>query len=352
MKNPVILILVILTAFVLNMGCNAQTKDQVKNLKGTWKFILGDDMRFAHPNYNDSDWEDIRVPSSWEDEGFRNYDGYAWYRKTFEIDKDELEEPLFLHLGNIDDVDEVFFNGERIGGMGSFPPEYISAWAINRTYPIPVKLFNKNGKNVIAIRVYDDEQSGGLVGWNIGVYNFGGYGQNSISLMGQWKVSFEDNENNKLRKQDDSDWDNIMVPFTWESQGYQDFDGIAWYRKTFELPSGQSTSGKILILGKIDDIDETYVNGIKVGGVGEVGQRRWSEGDEYDRIRTYYLEDHILREGKENVVAVRVYDYGGVGGIYEGPITIIDAKDYKEFWRSYYRNSHQYHRWIWTYFED
>lgn len=208
----------------------AQVQDEVKNLKGTWKFILGDDKRFAKPNYDDSDWEDIKVPSSWEREGFRNYDGYAWYRKTFKLDKKDLNDPAFLHIGAIDDVDEIFFNGTKIGGMGSFPPEFLTAYNQDRTYPIPSNLV-KNGENVIAVRVYDVEQEGGLVGWDVGIYNVGGYSENSINLMGQWNFKTGDDLSWAKEKLDISDWDQIMAPSNWESQGYHGYDGYAWYRK-------------------------------------------------------------------------------------------------------------------------
>jgi hypothetical protein len=40
------------------------------------------------------------------------------------------------------------------------------------------------------------------------------------------------------------------------------------------------------------------------------------------------------------VIAVRVYDQEGAGGIYDGPITLLPQNEYKEFWRSYRSNSY------------
>ncbi|MEJ0034001.1 MAG: hypothetical protein WDO15_28375 [Bacteroidota bacterium] len=65
--------------------------------------------------------EQIYVPSKWEDEGFNGYNGFAWYRTSF--DGQELEDKLgsySIFLGYIDDVDEVYFNGHKIGSSGSF----------------------------------------------------------------------------------------------------------------------------------------------------------------------------------------------------------------------------------------
>ncbi|MEJ0033998.1 MAG: hypothetical protein WDO15_28360 [Bacteroidota bacterium] len=41
------------------------------------------------------------VPAAWQEEGFREYRGYAWYRFHFELTfKDN--EPMFIELGRID----------------------------------------------------------------------------------------------------------------------------------------------------------------------------------------------------------------------------------------------------------
>ncbi len=59
-----------------------------------------------------------------------------------------------------------------------------------------------------------------------------------------------------------------MVPAHWDIQGFGNYDGFAWYKKTFFLPKEFQGESMILLLGKIDDIDQTYVNGILVGSTG------------------------------------------------------------------------------------
>jgi len=59
------------------------------------------------------------------------------------------------------DVDETFLNGERIGGMGSFPPEYRTAWDKARRYRIPASLVRGDGSDVLAVRVFDGGGNGG-----------------------------------------------------------------------------------------------------------------------------------------------------------------------------------------------
>jgi len=103
----------------------------------------------------------------------------------------------------------------------------------------------------------------------------------------------------------ESDWKNISVPILWEDAGYAGLDGIAWYRTTFNLTSDDASKGAELGLGKIDDSDIAWINGIKVGGLYQA----------YNTPRIYKVDPQVLKEGK-NVLSVRVEDTGGGGGIY------------------------------------
>ncbi len=117
----------------------------------------------------------------------------------------------------------------------------------------------------------------------------------------------------------DSDWKTIKTPMYWEAQGYMDIDGIGWYRKEIMLNEEQTNSNLILHLGKIDDSDITFLNGIEVGK---------TEG-QYDKDRIYSIDRKYLKPGK-NMIVVRVDDTGGNGGIWGDPneqfITIGNEK--------------------------
>lgn len=341
--------LVLLYSVLLTAEASCQEKDRRTNLQGYWKFILGDNMKFAKPEYDDSDWEKIYVPDTWEDEGFRNYNGYAWYRKTVEIEV-QNNDVLYLELGKIDDVDEVYLNGYLIGKTGGFPPEYFTAYNYSRRYMIPLEHINK-GKNVIAVRVYDEGGQGGILGSPLGIYHYPNYSQNSFNLFGKWKFHLFDNGEWKNATFDDSSWEDIMVPSRWEDQGFRNYDGFAWYRKTFTLPDNFKVEDLMLLIGKIDDMDEVYINGMLIGNTGNM-RRKWASDNEYNRYRNYSVPDDLLKPGKENVISVRVYDQEGVGGIYEGPITIIPRSEYKQFWRSYREENFDFHHWVSHYFFD
>ncbi len=105
----------------------------------------------------------------------------------------------------------------------------------------------------------------------------------------------------------DGNWKTIRTPGLWEQQGYIDIDGIAWYRKEIYLSEEQTKSNLTLHLGKIDDSDITWINGIEIG-----------KTDDYSKDRVYTLNSNYLRPGK-NMLVVRVNDTGGGGGIYGDP---------------------------------
>ncbi|WP_458232349.1 sialate O-acetylesterase [Roseateles sp. P5_E8] len=102
----------------------------------------------------------------------------------------------------------------------------------------------------------------------------------------------------------DADWPTLKAPGNWEGQGLADVDGVVWMRKRVELKPAQAAGAAELHLAKVDDCDEVWVNGQKVGG-----QCGW------EQARHYTLPAGLLRAGA-NWIAVRVTDTGGGGGIY------------------------------------
>ena len=102
---------------------------------------------------------------------------------------------------------------------------------------------------------------------------------------------------------DEREWRTIRVPGYWESQGYENFDGVAWYRTEFTLTAAEAAAGARLSMGAIDDNEITWINGVQVGRT-----------DGYNVPRRYAIPASALQAGR-NVLVVRVADYGGGGGI-------------------------------------
>lgn len=106
---------------------------------------------------------------------------------------------------------------------------------------------------------------------------------------------------------DDSHWPTLNAPQIWEEQGLPNFDGSLWYRKRVDLNPAQAAGAAQLHLGAIDDCDESWVNGQRVGGLCQ-----------WDALRQYAVPAGVLRAGG-NVIAVRVLDTGGGGGFHGVP---------------------------------
>jgi len=93
-------------------------------------------------------WEDWGVPELAE------YDGVMWYRAHVKLTAAQAKQAAKVSLGVVDDVDEVWINGQPFAyGFGE----------AERSYDVPAKLL-KGGDNVVVVSVFDMWGSGGLHG--------------------------------------------------------------------------------------------------------------------------------------------------------------------------------------------
>ena len=95
----------------------------------------------------------------------------------------------------------------------------------------------------------------------------------------------------------------------WEEWGhpeFADFNGYSWARIRFDLTAAEAAKAATLSLGIIDDLDQTWVNGVGVGT-----SFGWSNP------RDYPLARGVLRAGINEVV-VNIGDSWGFGGL-QGP---------------------------------
>jgi sialate O-acetylesterase len=132
---------------------------------------------WADPALDESGWSSIDVPKLWEEVGYEGMDGIAWYRMSFTLTADEARNGITLGLGMIDDSDESWVNGHRVGGMHN-------AWNVQRRYDVPASALVA-GRNVVAVRVEDTGGGGGIYGEPDSVYVIAGGTRRS--LAGTWK---------------------------------------------------------------------------------------------------------------------------------------------------------------------
>ncbi len=296
------------------------------SLRGYWKFRIGDREEWSDPKYDDRDWDDIQVPSRWEDAGFHGYDGFAWYRTSIVIPETLKGQSLILQLGYIDDADEVYLNGTKIGQSGSFPPHSTTAYNALRKYQIPNNLINYGKENLIAVRVYDSQLSGGIVSGDIKIISTGEIPLFDFDLTGEWLF-------NKGRRYDSEVAVIIHVPGQWENQGFYNYDGYAVYTRKIKVTRELASQRTVLVAGRIDDIDQLVINGKVIGQTGDYNDR-YPSSTTYSEFRNYFIPPGVLKADQENIIEIRVLDTGGEGGIVEGPVGLITQDKFRRYWQS------------------
>ncbi len=158
----------IIKCFLLCICCFSASDTTAQNLlQGNWKFSKGDNLAWAKNNFDDKNWKTIDATKAWEQQGYGNYDGYAWYRLSFIISSADKTKAMYsngftLNLDVFDDANEIYFNGYFIDGHGKLPPESISAWNAKRIMTIPVSKIKWDKENTVAVRIYDNGGDGGL----------------------------------------------------------------------------------------------------------------------------------------------------------------------------------------------
>ncbi len=105
-----------------------------------------------------------------------------------------------------------------------------------------------------------------------------------------------------------SEWETMELPTLWENTGLS-IDGVVWFRREVTIPQAWAGRDLTLKLSTIDDIDLTYFNGT------QVGRTLYDTPGPWMAPRIYTVPGDLVRAGK-NVIAVRVLDSQGGGGIY------------------------------------
>ncbi len=137
---------------------------------------------WKNPDYDDSSWQRLTdLQNSFPD----GVDGVGWYRKSVDLPANWAGKTLKLSLGGIDDCDETYFNGVKVGATGTDVDNY---WLVDRNYTVPGNLV-KAGRNVIAVRVSDMFSAGGLQ--DEPSARFLQSGDQKIGLGGEWRFRLE-----------------------------------------------------------------------------------------------------------------------------------------------------------------
>ncbi len=115
---------------------------------------------------------------------------------------------------------------------------------------------------------------------------------------------------------DAAGWSEIRIGRSWESQGYPALDGWAWYRLRVQVPAHWTNRPVFLSFEGVDDCYELYINGRLAAKCGDPVTRQTT----FDERRSHDLSA-LVKPGEPCLIAVRVFDWFGAGGIFR-PVTL------------------------------
>lgn len=151
----------------------------VITLEKGWKFSKGDFPEAMKLNFNDKSWQTVTVPHDWAiygpfdkdidkqvvaivqngetiptektgRTGALPYVGVGWYRNYFEVPEYSEDKKVIIMFDGAMSRAEVFVNEKRVGNWG---------YGYNSFYFDITEFLNKNGKNILAVRLENLEES-------------------------------------------------------------------------------------------------------------------------------------------------------------------------------------------------
>ncbi len=145
-------------------------------LSGEWHFAAdadgaGEDEGWTAPNFDDSGWTAVTVPHTWGVmQDHSEYDGLAWYRRTFTLPAEAQDAHLRLRFEAVFYLARVWLNGQYLGEHeGGYTPFEFNVNGIAK----------RGAENVIAVQV-DNVRAADRIpavlheDWSFDWWNYGG----------------------------------------------------------------------------------------------------------------------------------------------------------------------------------
>ena len=160
---------------------------KVLDLSGMWKFkidpkqvgelypedalsVYKDETRFMDKEYDDSNWDLVKVPSNWQEQGYL-YNGVVWYRRTLELGNDYIKKVVLLRFKGVDYFCDAWINGYYLGAHGGYFSSFsydITKWVKPGENLITVKVDSPNDTNIINSQQKDKKLvKGALQDWDV-----------------------------------------------------------------------------------------------------------------------------------------------------------------------------------------
>ena len=179
------------------------------------------------------------------------------------------------------------------------------------------KAFLKKGWNTIVFKTCQNQDISYQFHWGIYLKIVPDVHEIALRLPAIWKFR-KDPRNNGLKQGwnkavfNDSKWMNIRVPGCWENTKAGRYDGYAWYRTSFIVPKSKAGKALRIVFNGVDESAWVYLNGKYVGERTAKSTRK--------KIADFWNKPFAItikpKAGK-NILAVKVHDSTGAGGIYK-----------------------------------
>jgi len=238
---------------------------------GTWKFSPGDHSDAATPGFNDSTWQEVKLPESWDKHRPpSDGTGVGWYRRHFAVSPSAAGKTVLIELGVINGQDWVYVDGVKVEETGQ------GYWANDSVMDRVVELppgQSAPGDHVVAVKVKGPAT--------------GGFTAVVAPPDGPSPLDPGRSAGNI-------------------STGYA-VGGIGWYRRHFTMPSeDQGKQARVVFDGSYMETT-VWINGVEVGrnlyGYSPFG---------------FDLTPYLKAAGQDNVLAVQVLNQGMNSRWYSG----------------------------------
>ena len=182
------------------IGCmlTAQARDR-QNFDNGWRFVLADSAQMSKTDYHDTHWRALNLPHDWAVEGdflCSNPSGagggalpggIGWYRKTFNLQKNQGER-YFIEFDGVYMNARVYINGKEVG----YRPYGYSSFEYDITPYLTA------GRNVVAVRVDNSDQPNSRWYSGCGIYRHVWFTKTADVHVKHWGVHVVANPDGRI----------------------------------------------------------------------------------------------------------------------------------------------------------
>ncbi len=136
---------------------SAENSRIVSSVNQAWKFSKGDFADAQHQGFDDSKWDNVSVPHTWnkddaDDEIPGFYRGTGWYRRSVFIPAEQKGKQIYISFDGVNQETELFINGKsagnHLGGYTRFCFDITKFLNVGQQNLLAVKVSNRYNENI------------------------------------------------------------------------------------------------------------------------------------------------------------------------------------------------------------